>query len=561
MAKHLKLAIALLICNAFLIKVKAQPFTPVQIAGFYNDIIAETGTSSLTTTTSRVDGPSSNKIIYTQAFRTSNSFGGGGIPDNGTITDAFGTYQLAPYNALNAFIIPRNTNNDVNIVTPDKFSNLRILVLSTEGTSLVNVTLFFNDGTQSVAITNASVTDWFNGNTNVVLQGFGRCTRATPASGADAFTTNPRMYYIDIPVSCANRVKNLQKINIANVTTAGTNAPFPNTVVFALSGKKHTAIAATTTVTNATCAALGSASINFTAGVTPLTIAWNSVPAQSGNNAINLPVGNYTATVTDGGGCTATYAANIALTNNLTISNRSDTSICFGASFTPNFVSNGASYSWTPTNGVSNATILNPVLNPPTTTTYTITCNLGTNCTSTKTFTVTVLQAVQVNAGNDVSIFTGTSTQLQPTAPNGTYLWTPSTGLSSPNILNPIAAPTTTTIYTLRVITPQGCTNTDDVVVNMIPYCVNAMNSFTPNGDGINDNWMVIKGVNCTKNIRVNVYNRYGALMYNNENYQNNWNGTYKGKAVADGTYYYTLEITLLNDAKVLAKGDVTILR
>jgi len=139
---------------------KAQPFTPINLTGLGDDVVAESGTSSLTTTTTRLDGALSNKVIYTLAFRTANGFGGGGLPDNGTITDAAGTYQLAPYTANNATLIPRNINKDITLTTSVSYSNLRLLAFSTEGSSLLNVTLFFTDGTQTQALTNQSLSDW-----------------------------------------------------------------------------------------------------------------------------------------------------------------------------------------------------------------------------------------------------------------------------------------------------------------------------------------------------------------------------------------------------------------
>ena len=87
------------------------------------------------------------------------------------------------------------------------------------------------------------------------------------------------------------------------------------------------------------------------------------------------------------------------------------------------------------------------------------------------------------------------------------------------------------------------------------------MNAFTPNGDGINDKWLVTSGNACTTQVIAKVYNRYGSLVYSNENYQNNWDGTYKGKPVPDGTYYYVLSYKLINNKQVALKGDVTILR
>jgi gliding motility-associated-like protein len=59
----------------------------------------------------------------------------------------------------------------------------------------------------------------------------------------------------------------------------------------------------------------------------------------------------------------------------------------------------------------------------------------------------------------------------------------------------------------------------------------------------------------------VKVFNRYGDVVYTNENYQNDWTGTYKGKPVADGTYYYAITFRLINGNAIALKGDITILR
>jgi gliding motility-associated-like protein len=537
----------------------SQTYSPVPLTGFNQDVVAETGTSSLTTTTMALDGvPASNKVMYTIGFRTSAGLGGGGIPDNGTIVNGASTYQLAPYTSNNCYLIQRGQNRDITLATPAKYSKLRLLGFTTEGTSLLNITTTFSDGTSVTTLSNYSLGDWFNGTTNVVLQGFGRCTRATPASGADAFNTNPRMYFIELPITCADAQKSIVKINVANATTAGTNAPYPNTIIMALSGVAYTSTTFTSNITNATCTSTGTATLTLT-GMSPFAVAWNTSPVQTGVTATNLTVGNYTATITDANNCNTTANVTVGLANNLTLSNRNDTAICFGASFIPTFTSNATNFSWTPTSGVSNAAILNPTLSPTAFITYTITGTTGT-CTINKSFNVNVAQNVVVNAGPDVTILAGQTVQLQGSGTIGTYLWTPSTGLSATNIINPLANPVTTTTYSLRTTTAIGCTNTDDVMVTVVPYCVKPMEAFTPNGDGINDRWLITNG-NCLKTAKVMVYNRYGSLVYENENYTNNWDGTYKGKAVPDATYYYKIEYTLINNQKVFSKGDVTVLR
>jgi gliding motility-associated-like protein len=88
------------------------------------------------------------------------------------------------------------------------------------------------------------------------------------------------------------------------------------------------------------------------------------------------------------------------------------------------------------------------------------------------------------------------------------------------------------------------------------------MDAFTPNGDGQNDRWLVTNnGGSCTKRVYVTVFNRYGNIVYKNDNYQNTWDGTYDGKPVADGTYYYTISYVTITDNTLRLQGNVTILR
>ena len=613
----------------------SQTFTPVTVTGFNHDVIAETGTSSLTTTTVSLDGVTvSNKVMYTVSFRTVNGFTGGGIADNGLITDAAGTYQMAAYNANNALLLQRTQTGDLTLATPAKYSFVRVLCFTTEGSSLVNVKLTFSDASTTNALTNYVLGDWFNSTTNLVLSGFGRCTRATPASGADAFPSNPRLYYIDVPITCADKQKLLTNINFTNVTTAGTNAPYPNAVFFAVSGIANPAVA-TANITNATCAANGSATLSLTGFVQPVVITWNTAPVQTGLTATNLPAGNYQASIREETGCITIVPVTIGLTNNLamtahadtticpgssfnagttsnatnyswsptagvsnpaianpvlspastttytvtgttgactitktftvtvgntvTLAVHADTSICSGASFNANTVSNGTTFTWSPVAGVSNPAIANPVLSPTATTTYTVTARTGT-CTNVKTFTVTVRPAVNVSAGPAVTILAGSSVTLQGSGSAGTYLWTPATGLNAINILNPVATPAITTTYNLKITNTQGCSNSANVIITVLPYCVKPLNAFTPNNDGFYDTWFITNG-NCLKKATVLVYNRYGGKVFESQDYKNDWAGTYKGKPLPDGTYYYVINYELLNGDIVLKKGNVTILR
>ncbi len=611
-------------------------YNPIVISGFNEDVVADAGSSSLATTSIPVDGVTvSNKVMYSVTFRNQNLFGGGALPDNGSIINASGSYQLSPYNANNALLLPRGQNGDLIITTPAKYTALRIAGFSTEGPSQVNVTLYFSDGTSTTALTSYILQDWFNGTSNVIESGFGRCNRvATVAPGdADSYPTNPRLYYIEVPLSCADNSKNLQRINLANVTTTGNNAPYPNAVFLAVSGKVVQGI--TVSKNDATCTTPGDATLNISIPG-PFNVTWNTTPVQTGLTATNLAPGNYIASITYGVGCQTTYPVIIGQINNLlmgtypdtticsgssftvettsnattfnwspitgvsdatdprpvlsptstttytitgtrglycsisrsfivtvnqapTLNVHTDTTICTGASFKSNTSGNATSYSWSPVTGVSDPSIANPVLSPSATTTYTVTATTG-NCSTFKTFTVSVVPGVTVFAGNNVTVIEGQSVQLNGSGSQGVYLWAPATGLSATNILNPVAKPAVTTTYTLKITSVQGCTGTDDVDVNVVPYCIKPMEAITPNGDGINERWLVTNG-NCISSVAVHVYNRYGSPVYESKDYKNDWEGTYKGKPVPDATYYFVVEYKLLDGRVGVVKGNLTILR
>jgi gliding motility-associated-like protein len=67
-------------------------------------------------------------------------------------------------------------------------------------------------------------------------------------------------------------------------------------------------------------------------------------------------------------------------------------------------------------------------------------------------------------------------------------------------------------------------------------------NTFTPNGDGINDTWGV-PDIRSYLGARVQVFERSGVRVFYTEDPDVRWDGTYKGKEVPVGTYYWVIEI------------------
>jgi gliding motility-associated-like protein len=400
--------------------------TPVPLTGFNNDGIAEGGPSSIATTTLQLDGGSSNKVMYTNAFRTFAGIAGGGLPDNGTIVSGGDTYQLAPYNGNNALYVYRNETRSLSLVTPASFARVRVLALTTEGSSTLNITLSFTDGGTATYLSGYVMSDWFNGAANVVLQGFGRCDRsAGPAYNADAFPTNPRMYYIDIPITCADKAKLLQSITFANVTTFPNNAPFPNAVFLALSGIGYTQNIAPVITPSDCNGPNGSIALTVTGSTSPYTYSWNTSPVQTGATATGLAPGSYTCTITDAGGCPSTYTGTVPLNNNAAITaSANPTAVCPGASstLTANVTTgNMTSFTWTP--GSLTGTTVS--VSPGSTTTYTVNATNAIGCTASAQVTVTVNAVPAAPTVNNVAVCPGADATLQVQGPVAgyTYNW------------------------------------------------------------------------------------------------------------------------------------------
>jgi gliding motility-associated-like protein len=146
----------------------------------------------------------------------------------------------------------------------------------------------------------------------------------------------------------------------------------------------------------------------------------------------------------------------------------------------------------------------------------------------------------------------------------GTASWTvtPSAPIADTSSLSTTSTPTTINSYTYTLtVNASGCVGSARTTVNVVNAgCLIIPNAFTPNGDGFNDTWVIQSS--CYTNLTVDVYDRWGSLMYHSDNYTsaNAWDGKYQGKNVPDATYYYVVKATSATDSPT-KKGSLTILR
>ncbi|WP_243630203.1 PKD domain-containing protein [Taibaiella soli] len=172
----------------------------------------------------------------------------------------------------------------------------------------------------------------------------------------------------------------------------------------------------------------------------------------------------YTVVGTDTHGCVDSGHVTVTVNPLPVVDAGANQTICAGT--TTQLQASGAStYSWSPATGLSCTNCANPVASPTTTTTYTVTGTSTAGCHATSTVTVTVNPAPGVTAGAPQTICKGNSAQLNAIGAV-TYSWSPATGLSCTTCPDPIATPTTPTVYTVTGTDANGCSATATVAVN-----------------------------------------------------------------------------------------------
>lgn len=239
-----------------------------------------------------------------------------------------------------------------------------------------------------------------------------------------------------------------------------------------------------------------------------------------------------------------------------------DTAICFGTSIQLHG-SGGSIYQWTPPTFLSNPNIANPVASPLESISYLLKVNDILGCPKPTYAVVNIsVEKLVADAGPaDTSIVVNQPLQLNGTGAQF-FQWTPSTGLSDPNIANPVALLTESQKYTLTVTSQAGCTAEDTIHVTVYKILPDLYvpDAFTPNGDGVNDIFRPIP-IGIKKLNYFKVYNRLGQLIYSTTIQKQGWDGTFKGQPQDAGVFVWIAEGEDYLGKKLDRKGSVTLIR
>jgi gliding motility-associated-like protein len=307
------------------------------------------------------------------------------------------------------------------------------------------------------------------------------------------------------------------------------------------------AFSASAVITNAQCMNTldGAIDFNLTGGTPPYAFQWNDVNASTTEDLNAVVAGIYTVSVVDANGCLFSYTDSVKALIQVKADAGKDDTLCFTNS-TLLTGTGGVIYKWFLETSLGLTLI-------DTTASITVSPAVGINtyvlvaysgiCSDTDKVVVLVNPLPATDIGPDISVVAGVPTQLFASGgTNGsTYLWTPSTDLSSDTIFNPIATPQITTQYFVKITNPTGCFASDSILVTLFPL-LEISSGITPNGDGKNEVWE-IDGIEAYQNCEVEVYNRWGEKLFSSIGYTEKWDGKYKGKDLPVGTYYYIINL------------------
>jgi gliding motility-associated-like protein len=330
------------------------------------------------------------------------------------------------------------------------------------------------------------------------------------------------------------------------------------TVIDSVTITGPSAIIAATSSTPTTCgSATGTATATASGGTPGYTYAWNP-SGQTTSTATGLTSGTYTVIITDSNNCTLVKTVTVVSSNALMASITQTPAGCT--------IKNGTATA-TPVNGTAPFIYLwNDGQTTATATglatgTYTVTITDANGCIVSASIIIPVTPSpIATVVATPGTIIVGHETQLNASG-GGIYSWSPPTGLSCTNCSNPIAKPTATTDYCVVVTDSNGCTDSACIIIQVEIPCDELFvpSAFSPNNDGHNE--LVCLRGNCIQTFYFAIYNRWGEKVFETNDQQMCWDGTYKGKLENTAVFAYTLDAMLVSGEKISRKGTISLIR
>ncbi len=221
--------------------------------------------------------------------------------------------------------------------------------------------------------------------------------------------------------------------------------------------------------------------------------------------------------------------------------------------------SGGNTFAWTPTVGLNVGTGSGVVASPSVSTEYTVDVSYQGSCGSFTTVFVQVNPNPVVTAGRDSSYNFEEAKFLSATG-TGTMTWIAGEEISCRDCPNSQIFPNNSGCYVIETVNEFGCKAKDEMCVEVTKeFSIYVPNAFTPNGDGINDEFLAF-GYNIT-DFTMEIFDRWGEKLFSSGELTKGWNGTFKGQPSEYAVYIYKITYKGLDGKRVNKTGHVTLNR
>lgn len=241
-----------------------------------------------------------------------------------------------------------------------------------------------------------------------------------------------------------------------------------------------------------------------------------------------------------------------------TIQAGNDTIICPGESVIL-WASGGISYNWSPSGSLNNTATSQVIASPSSATVYTVVGVDLTGCTDTASVQVDLFPQPFIQTSPDVFAIYGDAIQLSATSTtNGPFIWSPAEYLSCVSCTSPIAIPNQNMTYSVSYTDENGCSASDVVHIYYDPILY-IPNTFTPNDDEHNQGFRI--SANNIRSFELLIFDRWGELIFTMDDFDDYWDGTFKGLPCQDGTYVWKIKYIDFLDKVYEQTGHINLLR